>query len=139
MDRNGLTALVTILAVVPLYFKGPSQPTLEKWQYGAIHHEGDMEEGVMRVNAPEVFAEAKRDPANGEWKLSSHPAIDVETAELRDGVTTNIWGARGFMSAQGNAAREWMLQGGWQPFAVVPHANLGLGLPPTIHYRRRVQ
>lgn len=33
MDRNSLTAILTALAVVPLYFKESSQPGPEKWDY----------------------------------------------------------------------------------------------------------
>lgn len=138
MDRNNLTAILAALAIVPLYFKEPSQPAPEKWERGALTSEIDLERGQMLVFAPGVYARAERDP-DGQWTLHCHPALDNPKADLRDGVKTSLWGAQGFISATRTQAEQWMVEGGWQPFAVERQGDSSWILVPTIHYRRRVQ
>ena len=147
MDRNSLTALLTALAIVPLYFKESSQPAPEKWEFGYLAYQPakSEKEGSLVKNSdgnlnlvhrgdtgPWILTRVRnRPPAEGEFFDST----DVENEEFAPNLV-------GRQMAESEAHKFYlkeigrMEKEGWTPFAAHPTDELGKN---TIYYRRRVE
>jgi hypothetical protein len=147
MDRNSLTALLTALAIVPLYFKEPSQAASEKWEFGYLAYQPakSEKEGSLVQNSDGSLNLVHRGDT-GPWILTRvrvRPLAEGELVKSRDideeEFAPNLVGRR---LAESEAYAFYlkeitrMEKEGWTPFAAHPTDELGKN---TIYYRRRVE
>ncbi len=131
MDRNSLTALLTALAIVPLYFKESSQPGPEKWEYASLEYRADSRFFSVRAYGRYYSSELRED---GKWEETTTSILtgpsEPETLKL------------GKRNAELNAENFYLIERqrlsgmGFQPFAVNPSTDPWL---PNIFFRRRVE
>lgn len=125
MDRNNLTALLTALAIVPLYFKEPSQPAPEKWEMRETYITRYSDGTFLLIGSSQNGTRARIGPT-GDWVVSKGGKILSRHDEENEAY-------RALLNRLHEAEDEIMGRG-FEPFAVetAEFSN-------HIHYRRRVQ
>ena len=126
MDRNNLTALLTALAVIPLYFKEPSQPAPERWQL--VDSSLDrMNDGYMIIADSSHNGMRARKGPTGAWVVS----LNDEVLSRHDNENDAFF----YLYNKLFEAEREILGKGFEPFHVDDRDILG----KRVYYRRRDQ
>ena len=136
MNSNNLTALLTALAIVPLYFKEPSQSTPEKWEYAAIivdQFKNGGKGNVILESEHITYIAVEQDDKS--WR-----SVLIEEGRQSKNDDLPLGEGQALMRREGIYERAILKMSaeGWEPFAIAP-GKPGDLTQDNIYYRRRVQ
>jgi len=133
MDRNNLTALLAALAVVPLYFKEPSQPAPEKWEFASV----EIWHSDREVRLESEYLHYSAWESDGKWQ-----AWEVDRLEGTDKMTEYdyVEDVLRIRNSLHTTALKHMQSHSWEPISASPSdlsPYSARSRPSNIYYKRR--
>jgi hypothetical protein len=133
MNSNNLTALLAALAIVPLYFKEPSQPAPEKWEFASIEV-WHSESHIVMESRYRVFTAEEQD---GKWECQEY---DVKKGSIKELIFDRRSLAASKQEHNYNLAILEMRIEGWEPISASPSELSPYSprfRPSNIYFKRR--